>query len=666
MKIASDSQRFALFREEAKSAWLELIQGSRPLVCTGMSTCGISAEAANSKKAMEEELREKGIDARSMNVGCLGLCYAEPLVYIKIPGKPMICYGNITPEIAPDFINEVFAAGKTSESETSATFKTSAAFAASSSSGPSSEFLRERCLGTLDLPEMEMKDRFEGPALPSIWEHPMIKPQIRIALRNCGIIDPECVEHYIARGGYTALEKALGMPPEKVIEEVKASGLRGRGGAGFPTGMKWEFCRRSPGNEKFLICNADEGDPGAFMDRSILEGDPHAVIEGMLIAAHAIGCTEGFIYCRAEYPLALKRLDIALAQARDLGLLGQNILGTGMNFDISIKEGAGAFVCGEETALMASIEGRRGMPRARPPFPANAGLWGKPTNINNVETLSNLSSIINQGGSWYSKFGIGRSRGTKTLSLAGSVRRAGLIEVPLGMTLREVIYGIGGGIPGDKACKAILTGGPSGGCLPAEFLDLPVDYESLMEKGSIMGSGSMIVVDEDTCIVDTARFFLTFTQSESCGKCTPCRIGTRQMLAALEKICRGRGEASDIHRLEKLANTVRSGSLCGLGAGAPNPVLTTLKYFRSEYDLHILEKRCPAMVCKDLIRFYIDEQKCHGCGLCKDSCPVGAISGEKKAVHVIDGNACIKCGACLDACPDKFKAVEKGAAQCVY
>jgi NADH:ubiquinone oxidoreductase subunit F (NADH-binding)/ferredoxin len=402
------------------------------------------------------------------------------------------------------------------------------------------------------------------------------------------------------------------------------------------------------------------------MDRSILEGDPHAVIEGMLIAAHAMGSTEGFIYCRAEYPLALKRLDIALQQARDLGLLGENILGTGMNFDVSIKEGAGAFVCGEETALMASIEGRRGMPRARPPFPANAGLWGKPTNINNVETLSNLSSIINQGGSWYSKFGIGRSRGTKTLSLAGSVRRAGLIEVPLGMTLREVIYGIGGGIPGDKACKAILTGGPSGGCLPAEFLDLPVDYESLMEKGSIMGSGSMIVVDEDTCIVDTARFFLSFTQSESCGKCTPCRIGTRQMLSALEKICRGRGETSDIARLEKLANTVRSGSLCGLGAGAPNPVLTTLKYFRREYDAHILEKRCPSMVCKDLIRYYIDEQKCHGCGLCKDSCPVGAISGEKKAAHVIDGNACIKCGACLDACPDKFKAVEKGAAQCVY
>jgi NADH:ubiquinone oxidoreductase subunit F (NADH-binding)/ferredoxin/(2Fe-2S) ferredoxin len=635
MKTASDSQRFAKFREEAKNAWLELIQGSRPLICTGMSTCGISAEAANSKTAMERELKEQGIDATSMNVGCLGLCYAEPLVYIKIPGKPMVCYGNITPNVAPDLIKEIFATENKSSIQN---------------------------LGTIDLPEME---KIEHPGLPSIWEHPMVKPQIRIALRNCGIIDPERIEHYIARGGYEALGKALSMPPEKVIEEVKASGLRGRGGAGFPTGMKWEFCRRSPGTEKYLICNADEGDPGAFMDRSILEGDPHAVIEGMLIAAHAMGSTEGFIYCRAEYPLALKRLHLALQQARDLGLLGEDILGSGMNFDVSIKEGAGAFVCGEETALMASIEGKRGMPRTRPPFPANAGLWGKPTNINNVETLANLSSIINQGGSWYAKFGIGRSRGTKTLSLAGAVRRAGLIEVPLGMTLREIIYGIGGGIPGDKACKSILTGGPSGGCLPAEFLDLPVDYETLTEKGSIMGSGSMIVVDEDTCIVDTARFFLTFTQSESCGKCTPCRIGTRQMLAALEKICRGQAEMEEIARLERLANTVRSGSLCGLGAGAPNPVLTTLKYFRKEYEAHILQKRCPAMFCRDLISFDIDEQKCHGCGLCKESCPVGAISGEKKAVHVIDRSACIKCGACLEACPDKFKAVTLGAVQCI-
>ncbi|NMC10540.1 MAG: NADH-quinone oxidoreductase subunit NuoF [Methanothrix sp.] len=634
MKIASDPRSWAKFRREAEEAWLELLQGDCPLICTGMSTCGISAQAADVRAAMEQELKAQGIDAKSMNVGCLGLCYAEPLVYIRIPGRPMVCYGNVTVKAGPDLIRDLFLGRNP----------------------------KEKALGAMDLPEM--KD-LHHPNLPSIWDHPMIKPQVRIALRNCGIIDPEKIEHYIARGGYRALSKALGMSAEKVIEEVKASGLRGRGGAGFPTGMKWEFCRRSPGLEKYLICNADEGDPGAFMDRSILEGDPHAVIEGMLIAAHAIGCTQGFIYCRAEYPLALKRLQLALDQAEELGLLGDRILGSDMNFAITIKKGAGAFVCGEETALMASIEGKRGMPRTRPPFPANAGLWGKPTNINNVETLANLPSIINQGGSWYSTWGIGKSRGTKTLSLAGAVRRTGLIEVPLGMTLREIIYGIGGGMAGDKACKGILTGGPSGGCLPAAFLDLPVDYESLTEKGSIMGSGSMIVIDEDTCVVDTARFFLSFTQFESCGKCTPCRIGTRQMLAALEKITRGLGDMTDLVQLEKIANVVRSGSLCGLGAGAPNPVLTTIKYFHEEYEAHILQKRCPALVCRELISYSIDELKCQGCGLCLKSCPVDAISGEKKAAHVIDQSVCIKCGACLEVCPEKFSAVVKGPVQCI-
>lgn len=634
MKIASDPQSWAKFRREAKEAWLKLLQGDCPLICTGMSTCGISAQAADVQAAMEQELKAQGIDAKSMNVGCLGLCYAEPLVYIRIPCRPMVCYGNVTVKAAPYLIKDLF-----------------------SGNNP-----KEKALGAIDLPEMEHLDH---PNLPSIWDHPMIKPQVRIALRNCGIIDPEKIEHYIARGGYQALSKALDMSPEKVIEEVSASGLRGRGGAGFPTGMKWQFCRRSPGTEKYLICNADEGDPGAFMDRSILEGDPHSVIEGMLIAAHAIGCTQGFIYCRAEYPLALKRLQLALDQATELGLLGDHVLGSDMNFDITIKEGAGAFVCGEETALMASIEGKRGMPRTRPPFPANAGLWGKPTNINNVETLANLSSIINNGGSWYSTWGIGKSRGTKTLSLAGAVRRTGLIEVPLGITLREIIYGIGGGISGDKACKGILTGGPSGGCLPAAFLDLPVDYESLTEKGSIMGSGSMIVIDEDTCVVDTARFFLSFTQFESCGKCTPCRIGTRRMLESLEKITRGLADMNDLVRLEKIANVVRSGSLCGLGAGAPNPVLTTIKYFHEEYEAHIIQKRCPALVCRELIRYFIDELKCRGCGLCLESCPVDAISGEKGTAHVIDQSACIKCGACLEVCPEKFSAVVKGPVQCI-
>ncbi|HUI39934.1 MAG TPA: NADH-quinone oxidoreductase subunit NuoF [Methanothrix sp.] len=640
-KRASDPEAWAKFCHEAEKNWLSLFHADRPLICTGLSTCGISAKALDTRKALEEEFGAHGVKPISMGVGCLGLCYAEPLVYIKLPGKPNIAYGYVAPEVAPSLVDSLLDGSINADSD--------------------DDSIGKRALGIIDLPELPDEPRG---GLPSIWEHPMLKPQVRIALRNCGIIDPERIEHYIARGGYQSLAKALDLAPEKVIEEVKTSGLRGRGGAGFPTGMKWEFCRRAPGEEKYLICNADEGDPGAFMDRSILEGDPHAVIEGMLIAAHAIGCTQGYIYCRAEYPLALKRLYLALDQARDLGLLGEDVLGRGMDFDISIKEGAGAFVCGEETALMASIEGRRGMPRTRPPFPANSGLWGSPTNINNVETLANLAAIIEKGGKWHASFGIGRSRGTKTLSLAGAVRRAGLIEVPLGMTLREIIFGIGGGIRDDRACKGVLTGGPSGGCIPAEHLDIPVDYESLTEKGSIMGSGSMIIIDEGTCIVDLARFFLTFTQGESCGKCTPCRIGTRQMLAILEKIACGKAQLDDIAKLERLANAVRSGSLCGLGAGAPNPVLTALRYFRDEFEMHILEKRCPALVCRDMISFSIDPERCRGCGLCLEVCPAGAISGEKKTAHAIDQSACIKCGACFKICPEKFRAVVKGVAPC--
>jgi NADH-quinone oxidoreductase subunit F len=634
MKRASDPQALKEIRREAEEAWLELLNGDLPLICTGLSTCGISAKACEIQASIESQLNERGIAFRSMRVGCLGLCYAEPLIYIKMPGQPLVGYGhlgeNSTATLVESAINNNY------------------------------NNISHLLLGSIDLPEIEAPP---VPGLPSIWNHPMIKPQVRVAMRNCGLIDPEKIMHYIARGGYSALARALTLEPQAVIDEVKSSGLRGRGGAGFPTATKWEFCRRAAGGEKYLICNADEGDPGAFMDRSILEGDPHAVLEGMLIAAYAIGCHQGYIYCRAEYPLALRRLEIALGQARELGLLGEDILGSGLKFDIWIKEGAGAFVCGEETALMASIEGRRGMPRTRPPFPANSGLWGKPTNINNVETLANLPHIINQGGKWYSAFGVGRSRGTKTLALAGAVRRPGLIEVPMGMTLQQIVFEIGGGIPGDSACKGVLTGGPSGGCIPSTSLpDVAVDYESLTEKGSIMGSGSMIIIDEGTCIVDLAKFFLTFTQAESCGKCTPCRIGTRQMLVILEKISRGEAEVEDLSRLEGLAAAVKNGSLCGLGAGAPNPVITTLKYFRGEFEEHILNRLCPSLVCRDLIVFSIDQERCQGCGRCLESCPAGAISGRKREAHVISPEACIKCGACLASCPEKFSAVVKRAA----
>jgi NADH-quinone oxidoreductase subunit F len=633
MKRASDPQALKEIRKEAERAWIEMLNGDLPLICTGLSTCGISAKACEIQTAIESLLQEQSVAFRSMKVGCLGLCYAEPLVYIKMPNRPLVCYGHLGQNNSAMLVESAF--------------------------NNKNNNINHLVLGSIDLPEIKVPPL---PGLPSIWDHPMIKPQVRIAMRNCGLIDPENILHYIARGGYSALARALAMEPEAVIDEVKTSGLRGRGGAGFPTATKWEFCRRATGSEKYLICNADEGDPGAFMDRSILEGDPHAVLEGMLIAAQAIGCYKGYIYCRAEYPLALRRLEIALREARELGLLGDDILGSGLNFDISIKEGAGAFVCGEETALMASIEGRRGMPRTRPPFPANSGLWKKPTNINNVETLANLSHIINQGGKWYSSFGVGRSRGTKTLALAGAVRRPGLIEVPMGMTLRQIVFEIGGGIPGDRACKGVLTGGPSGGCIPSSSLDVAVDYESLTEKGSIMGSGSMILIDEGTCIVDLARFFLAFTQAESCGKCTPCRIGTRQMLTILEKISRGEAEIEDLSRLEGLAGAVKNGSLCGLGATAPNPVLTTLSYFRGEFDEHILNKACTSLVCRDLIAFSIDQERCKGCGLCLESCPAGAISGGEKEAHVISPDACIKCGACLAACPEKFSAVVKRAA----
>ncbi len=615
---------FEKIQNQAKAEWEALEKSEKPRILVGTATCGRSAGALNVLQAINDELAQRNIAAIVMQVGCIGLCYLEPLVDIIKPGHPRICYGQITPEIVPELIQDYLI-----------------------NDNPRPDL----ALGTIG------DGNIEG--IPKLFDLPMLKPQVRIILRNCGSIDPENINHYIANGGYSGLARALKTSPDEVIEEVKQSGIRGRGGAGFPTGLKWEFCRKSPGTEKYLICNADEGDPGAFMNRSVLEGDPHSVLEGMLIAAYAIWATHGYIYCRAEYPLALERLNIALGKMREYGLLGENILDSGFDFDIEIKEGAGAFVCGEETALMASIEGKRGMPCPRPPFPAQSGVWGNPTNINNVETLAAVAAILQRGADWYAHYGTEKSKGTKTFALAGKIERTGLIEVPLGITLREIIYDIGGGIADDKQFKAVQTGGPSGGCLSSEYLDLPVDYETLAQAGSIMGSGGMIVADEDTCIVDFTKFFLNFTQAESCGKCVPCRVGTRQMLDILERITKGVGEEEDIDKLHKLAETVKDGSLCALGGTAPNPVLTTIRYFHDEYETHIKEKRCPALVCKELISYYIQPAKCQGCTICLRNCPVGAIKGGKRMVHVIDQDKCTKCGTCFDTCPPRFNAVVK-------
>jgi NADH:ubiquinone oxidoreductase subunit F (NADH-binding) len=508
-------------------------------------------------------------------------------------------------------------------------------------------FLKGRVVQKLLAPAAARADEELGP--------PKSK-EVRVVLRNCGKIDPENIEDYIAEDGYQALGKVLSeMTPDQVIQEVLASGLRGRGGAGFPTGKKWQLARMAEGSPKYIVCNADEGDPGAFMNRRVLEGDPHSVIEGIIIAGYAVGASRGYIYCRAEYPLAVRTLNIAIKQARAFGLLGENILGSDFSFDVEVRMGAGAFVCGEETALMASIEGRRGEPRPRPPFPAVKGLWGKPTNINNVETYANVPQIILRGAAWFAAMGTEKSKGTKTFAIAGDVKHTGLIEVPLGITLRDVIFDVGGGIKDDKGFKAVQIGGPMGGCLPAEYLDLGVDYESLTAAGAMMGSGGLVVMDDETCMVDIARFFMEFIQDESCGKCTPCRVGTRRMLEILQRICGGEGREGDIETLEMLCGQIRTTSLCGLGAGAPNPVATTLKHFRSEYEAHIYEKKCPAKVCRALISYEILEDVCTGCTVCARNCPTNAITGERRQLHVIDPDICIRCGICMQVC--NFNAV---------
>ncbi len=586
------------------------------LVCAG--TGCVACHSFEIREELEQEIARQGLqdEVKVVITGCQGFCERGPIVIAQPDG---IFYQRVSKKDIPNLVTEYLLKGRPVESLMYVPYR-------------------------------------KAPPVYRMMDIEFFKHQRLIVLRNRGRLNPEDIDEYIGFDGYQALEKVLKeMKPEQVIAEIKNSGLRGRGGAGFSTGLKWELCRKSPGKIKYIVCNGDEGDPGAFMDRSILEADPHAVIEGMIIGASAMGVHKGFIYVRSEYPLALKRLRIALKQAEEYGLLGNNILGTGYDFSIEVIPGAGAFVCGEETALLASIEGRVGRPRTRPPYPVEKGLWDKPTCINNVETWANVSGIILRGAEWFSSIGTETSKGTKIFSLVGKINNTGLVEVPMGITLREIIYEIGGGTPKGKKFKAVQTGGPSGGCIPEELLDLPIDYDSLTKAGSIMGSGGMIVMDDDTCMVDLARYFLNFTVEESCGKCTPCRVGTRHMVEILEKICNGSGEKGDLEKLEFLAKTVKSTSLCGLGQTAPNPVLTTLKYFGDEYKAHIEEKRCPALICKALLTYCVIEERCTGCQRCVSVCPTGAITGPRAKPHNLDTNKCIKCRACYEIC--KFDAI---------
>ncbi len=607
---------FDQLRAHAKSEWDQLTHGDLPVIYLGTASCGRAAGALEVLQTIQETLENLKIQARIVQVGCIGPCYLEPLMDIALPGQPRVSYANVSPEKARKILSA--------------------------------------CLVDRVHPSKLAKGHFGDDAftqtsgISRFFDLPMLKHQVRIILRNCGLIDPEDIDHYLAQEGYAGFIKVLAGTPEMAIAELKDSGLRGRGGAGFQAYKKWEICRSSPGKDKYVICNADEGDPGAFMNRSLIESDPHAVLEGMLIGGYAIGANRGIVYVRAEYPLAVIRLKKAVQQMCEYGLLGENIQGSGFNFEIQIREGAGAFVCGEETALIASLEGERGMPRPRPPYPADKGLNGLPTLINNTETFGTVPHIMRNGGVWFQQYGLPGNSGTKTFSLVGKVRHTGLIEVPLGTTLRQIVYEIGGGTR--KPFKAVQTGGPLGGCLPEEMLDTPITYESMRASGSIMGSGGLIVMDESTCMVELARYFIQFAADESCGNCTPCRIGTRILKDTLQKIIEGEGEPEDIETMRRAAYTMTNTSLCGLGQAASNPVTSGLRYFLPEYQAHVNEKFCTAAVCDGLFQYWIEPAKCTGCHLCTPACPSGAIAGSLKEVHVLDQELCITCGACVTAC----------------
>jgi len=620
---ADIARAYRALERRAKADWDDLWHGDRPVIIVGGGSCGRAAGSLEVLAAARESLTKHNLDAEVFEAGCLGHCYAEPVVIVRKPDAPAVAYARVNPVIMENIVREYLLADN-----------------------PLLEFV---------LAALEPND-----LIPAFDDFPRAQIEKKVVLANCGRIDPEKIGHYIAAGGYAALSEALARPPESIIAEIKGSGLRGRGGAGFPSGLKMAGCRRAPGQTKYVICNADEGDPGAFMDRLILESDPHAVIEGLLLAAYAIGARQGYVYVRSEYPLAVTRLETAISAARGEGLLGENILGSGFDLEIDVFHGSGAFVCGEETALIASLEGYPGLPRHRPPYPSERGLNGQPTLIHNVKTLANLPQIVKRGAAWFRGIGTPESPGTAIFALAGKVVGTGLTEVPMGTTLRQVIYDVGSGVAGGRRFKAVQIGGPSGGCLPESALDLPIDFESLSDVGAMMGSGGMVVLDEDDCMVEIARYFLDFTQHESCGKCSFCRLGTRQMLVRLQAISEGHGTPGDIEALAALATAVKAGSLCGLGQTAPNPVLTTLRYFREEYQAHIDERRCPALMCLPLISYYIDPKLCRrSCDACVGPCTVEAITPNKKRIKVIDQDKCVKCGLCLTNCPADYHAVVK-------